>query len=88
MLATGRPVSLGILVAFSAMLFFVQFINMMLGMNPLGMIIGMFTSIFALLMLKTLYSFPASWLGRVFINNMIYIAPTVAIVDVLRDLVD
>lgn len=88
MLATGRGVPTGWIAAFAAMVFFAQFLNMMFGMNPLGMIIGMVVSVFALIMLKTVYSFPGSWLGQFFITNTVYIAPTIAGIDILRDVID
>tara|TARA_Y100000310_G_C20511246_1_gene728978 strand:- start:645 stop:995 length:351 start_codon:yes stop_codon:yes gene_type:complete len=88
MLATGRNVPTNFLVGFAALVFFAQFLNMMLGMNPLGMIIGMIVSVFALIMLKTLYSFPTSWLGVFFTNSMVVIAPVIAGIDIIRDLID
>jgi hypothetical protein len=88
MLATGRTVPTNLLVGFTAIVFFSQFLNMMLGMNPLGMIIGMIVAVFALVMLKTLYSFPGSWLGGFFINRMIVIAPAIAGIDIIRDIID
>jgi len=87
-LATGKSVPSNAIAGFAALVFFAQFLNMMFGMNPLGMIIGMIVSLFALVMLKAVYSFPASWLGRFFISNAISIAPTIVVIDILRDVID
>jgi hypothetical protein len=88
MLATNRAVPTQMIAGFAVIIFFAQFINMMFGMNPLGMIFGMFIALFSLIMLKTVYSYPSSGIGQFFIRNTLYIAPTVVIIDILRDLID
>ena len=88
MLATGKTVPNNAIAAFAAIIFFAQFLNMMFGMNPIGMISGMFIALFALIMLKAVYSFPDSFVGQFFITNAIYIAPTIVAIDIIRDMID
>jgi len=88
MLVTNKPVPTQMIAGFATIIFFSQFINMMFGMNPIGMISGMFIALFALIMLKTVYSYPGSGIGQFFIRNTLYIAPTIVIIDILRDIID
>jgi hypothetical protein len=60
----------------------------MFGMNPIGMISGMFVALFALIMVKAVYSYPSTAFGKFFINNLIFIAPTFAVIDIIRDIID
>ncbi|MFH1450796.1 MAG: hypothetical protein ABIF92_02345 [archaeon] len=88
MVIMGKNVPSTTIAGFAALIFFAQFLNMMFGMNPLGTITGMIVALFALVMLKAVYSYPDTAFGQFFVTNITIIAPTLAGIDIFRDIID
>lgn len=85
---SGMEISPKAVAGFAFLVFIIQFIDTMLGSNPIGMVMGAVVSIFCLIILKTTYSYPHSWLSEFFVSNIIVIAPAMALIDILRDIID
>jgi len=88
MVIMGKNVPSSAIAGFAMLIFFAQFLNMMFGMNFIGMIAGMIVALFTLIMLKAVYSYPDTIFGQFFITNITIIAPTLAGIDILRDIID